>query len=237
VVAQQNQHGLVAGPLPGAPDGVAEALLPLLARIVEALADVGQFLGLFVGPVFAAESPPKLRRHGTEVAAELLLGARPADDADLFHPGSQGLLHHDLDDGFREAVPVNQGEELLAHGGRGRVLPRAEPGGGDDCFLDLRHGTRTVAEWDAKQVIVADGRRARQVDGAVGRAIRLARAFRPRPRRRAQALFVARCSYWPGVKGIGLKLAPRHQGCSGLCPQRHARPGQLNGPVGDTPSD
>jgi len=44
-----------------------------------------------------------------------------------------------------------------------------------------------------------------------------------------------RCSYWPWVEGIGLKLALRHLGCCGLCPpQSQARPGQLIDP-GPTP--
>ncbi len=71
--------------------------------------------------------------HAAVVSADRLgvadLIARPDDDADLFHPGSQDLVDQDAEDGLLLAVPIDQSLQ--------RQSSLIAGGGGDDCFADL----------------------------------------------------------------------------------------------------
>ena len=155
VIAQEQEEGLVADEVLGLIDGVAVAFRGALGGKGEGFFDMGEAFGGGEGPVFAGEGGEHFFGEAAEILAELFFVAGGDHDADFLDAGIHGFFDDDLEDGFGEAVGIDEWEEFFLNDGGGGVLAGAAAGGGDDGFADF-HGAHSVdLRSTAKQALVA----------------------------------------------------------------------------------
>ena len=111
VIAEQHGTRLVADPVLGLIDGMAEAFLPLLHDKGQSAGHVVQGIGEGQRPGLAGKLARLLRLGQTvKVSSNRLHVGRVDDDADFLNTGGKNLLDDDLKSRLDEAIHVHQRE-------------------------------------------------------------------------------------------------------------------------------
>ena len=98
-----------------------------LNRKQQALVELDETPGLFLGPIDSLVSRAQVGGIVAKVVAIDGFVARRGDNADLLDPAVEGFLRDDLEHGLGEPVAVDQGQHRFLHGVGRRVLPRPRP--------------------------------------------------------------------------------------------------------------
>ena len=137
MIAQQKEKRFVADQRPRAPDRVAVAVGLGLNGETQALFQVEQSPGLFLGPVDAAVGRAEVRGVVAKVIAIDGFVAGRGDDADLLDSALERFLGDDLEHGLGEPVAVDERKHGFLHGVGRRILPRPAAGRRDHRLRNL----------------------------------------------------------------------------------------------------